>query len=60
MSDLGNCTYSDLERKWCKLFHVILNCFQVNVEINDEPVHLNMRIGEAGEAFFQTGGEEVT
>lgn len=27
-------------------------CFQVDIEVNGEPVDIHMKLGESGEAFF--------
>lgn len=35
-------------RVWTKIYI----CFQVNVSVNGNPIPFNMKIGEAGEAFF--------
>ena len=30
----------------------VSSCFQVDIEINGKPIDLQMKLGEAGEAFF--------
>jgi len=42
-------------------FSFTWHCYtQVDIEINDEPADLHMKLGEAGEAFFVREAEDAT
>lgn len=64
-SVLENGKYCDHRRKryatptCIRLLRSILSSFKVNVSVNGHPIPFNMKIGEAGEAFFvfETDGD---
>lgn len=55
---LGNCRA--LSYFECYLFdYLIHGYFQVDIEINGEPVDLHMKLGDNGEAFFVEENESL-
>lgn len=58
---LGNCCVCALSYVLCIISfdYLVHGYFQVDIEINGEPVDLHMKLGDNGEAFFVEENESL-
>lgn len=54
----GSCVWSKL-KDVRKLIFFCKCCFQIDIEVNGEPVDLHMKLGDNGEAFFVQETEQT-